>query len=78
MNLRGFQIGPCEIMDLSEVEKRFKCPFCFERISMLLDISVDGIQTYAEDCEVCCHQIQITYQVQNDKIVSFEASKAFE
>ncbi|MES2855022.1 MAG: CPXCG motif-containing cysteine-rich protein [Bdellovibrionota bacterium] len=46
-----------------EIEKKFKCPYCSEKISMLLDLSEQGQQVYVEDCEVCCQPIQITYEV---------------
>ncbi len=61
---------------MDEVEKYFKCPYCFEKISMLLDISVDGQQTYVEDCEVCCNPIQIVYLCKSMRISSFEPMKA--
>ncbi len=54
-----------------EIEKKFKCPYCRERISMLLDISVDESQQYIEDCEVCCQPIQISYQVNNHELTDF-------
>ncbi len=56
---------------MEEIEKKFKCPYCFERISMILDMSVDGTQTYIEDCEVCCRPIQITYSVEEHKLLEF-------
>lgn len=54
-----------------EVEKKFKCPYCLERISMLLDLSEDGAQEYIEDCEVCCQPIQIHYETQNHELAAF-------
>ena len=60
---------------MDEVEKFFKCPYCLEKISMLLDISVNVPQTYIEDCEVCCNPIQISYEVLKLKIKNFTASK---
>lgn len=57
---------------LGEVERFFKCPYCGERISMVLDTSVDQ-QTYVEDCEVCCRPIEVSYTVGNDKVSHFEA-----
>ena len=54
------------------MEYFFTCPHCFERISMVLDTSVKG-QTYVEDCEVCCHPIELRYTVVNDEVRSFEA-----
>jgi hypothetical protein len=59
-----------------EVEKFFKCPYCFQKISMLLDVSVDGSQSYIEDCEVCCQPIQVTYDCENSELRGFSASKA--
>lgn len=63
---------------MEEVEKFFKCPSCLEKISMLLDVSVDGMQSYVEDCEVCCHPIQVQYTSENGKITFFEYTKAYE
>ena len=56
-----------------EQEKHFKCPYCFERISMILDLSVDDTQSYIEDCEVCCRPIQITYIACNGQLSGFQA-----
>jgi transcription elongation factor Elf1 len=56
-----------------ETEKKFKCPYCFERVSMLLDLSESGHHSYIEDCEVCCQPIQIEFDVENYKLVSFIA-----
>ena len=50
----------------------FSCPYCWERISMVLDMSVRG-QTFIEDCEVCCHPIQVHYAVEDDAVSDFEA-----
>lgn len=54
------------------MEHFFTCPYCWEEISMVLDTSVRR-QTYVEDCEVCCHPIEIRYTVVEDEIASFEA-----
>lgn len=62
---------------MSEIEKFFKCPFCLEKISMLLDASEEGSQSYIEDCEVCCNPIQIQYDARDTKIFSFHADKAY-
>ena len=55
--------------------KRFTCTHCGERISMLLDLSA-GSGSYIEDCEVCCSPIEISYQVEEGRAVSFEAKAA--
>jgi len=54
------------------VEHFFRCTYCGEEISMVLDLSVPR-QTYVEDCEVCCNPIEITYSVEDDAISSFAA-----
>lgn len=63
---------------MDEVEKFFKCPYCFEKISMILDVSVEAPQTYIEDCEVCCRPIQVQYLADNGKVKSFLAGKAYD
>jgi hypothetical protein len=60
-----------------EVEKKFKCPSCLERISMLLDLSEDGTHQYIEDCEVCCHPIQISFEVHGGQLVNFDYQLAY-
>ena len=55
------------------MEYFFTCPYCWEEISMVIDASVKG-QTYVEDCEVCCHPIQVSYAIEEGEIVDFSAS----
>jgi hypothetical protein len=62
---------------MEEIEKFFKCPYCFEKISMLLDLSAEGEQIYIEDCEVCCNPIQIQFAAQNGKLRGFQFDKAY-
>ncbi|MBC7464661.1 MAG: CPXCG motif-containing cysteine-rich protein [Bdellovibrio sp.] len=61
---------------MEEIEKFFKCPYCLEKISMLLDVSIEDHQTYIEDCEVCCQPIQIQFQAENGKVKGFQATKS--
>lgn len=58
---------------MDELEHSFTCPYCFEEISMLLDLSVDELQTYIEDCEVCCRPIQVSFVAENAELISFSA-----
>ncbi|WP_167964188.1 CPXCG motif-containing cysteine-rich protein [Saonia flava] len=55
-------------------EHFFQCPYCWEEISMLLDSSV-LLQTYVEDCEVCCNPIEITAQFQNNELIQFDVTE---
>nr|WP_321226508.1 CPXCG motif-containing cysteine-rich protein [uncultured Psychroserpens sp.] len=50
----------------------FQCPYCWESISMLIDVS-QSQQRYIEDCEVCCNPIQLLINTENQEITSFEA-----
>lgn len=52
-------------------EHYFTCPYCWQNISMLLDISVPK-QTYIEDCEVCCNPIQVSVKFKNSELVDFQ------
>ena len=59
---------------MHEIEHAFHCPYCLAPITMLLDPSV-GRQTYVEDCEVCCSPIEVTYAVEDEALVAFEAER---
>lgn len=52
-------------------EHFFQCPYCWETISMLLDVSAS--QTYVEDCEVCCNPMQVTAEFENGVLIYFNA-----
>jgi hypothetical protein len=54
------------------IEHFFICPYCWERISMLLDPDMHG-EVYVEDCQVCCNPIRVVFEIQNDEVVHFEA-----
>ncbi len=54
-------------------EHFFQCPYCWEEISMLLDVSI-STQTYVEDCEVCCNPIEVTAQFDHQELQGFQAN----
>ena len=56
------------------MEYFFNCPYCWEEISFILDISVSE-QVYVEDCEVCCNPIEVKYEYSDGEITKFEAVK---
>lgn len=39
-------------------EQEISCPFCGEKITLLIDAS-SGSQNYIEDCHVCCRPVQV-------------------
>ncbi|MDJ0938959.1 MAG: CPXCG motif-containing cysteine-rich protein [Woeseiaceae bacterium] len=45
-------------MDRCLDERDIGCPFCGERITVLIDTSA-GSQDYIEDCQVCCRPIRL-------------------
>jgi hypothetical protein len=55
-------------------EQRLRCPYCGERISMLVDPSEAG-QDYIEDCEVCCRPISLHVEVDDDERVRLVARR---
>ena len=50
----------------------FTCPYCWQKISFIVDLSVPH-QVYIEDCEVCCNPIEVEYVVEESEVVSFDA-----
>jgi hypothetical protein len=50
----------------------FQCPYCWEQISMLIDMSQPS-QNYIEDCEICCNPIQVSVVVNQSEIIDFQA-----
>jgi transcription elongation factor Elf1 len=55
-----------------EIEHFFTCPYCWQKISMILDLSA-GEQSYIEDCEVCCRPINIGYSTEDFELQDFWA-----
>ena len=43
-------------------EISIECPYCGERLRLLIDCSVTK-QSYIEDCQICCKPMQIEVQV---------------
>ncbi len=57
------------------MEYFFTCPYCWQEISIIIEPS-EKIQSYIEDCEVCCNPINIKFEVKDGEIMLFEATKA--
>lgn len=62
------------VRDGGVVEHAFICPYCWEAITMLLEPSTE-LQSYIEDCEVCCNPIEVTFSVDADGVVTFNADR---
>jgi hypothetical protein len=50
------------------------CPFCWEQLDILLDPSVEH-QQYTEDCQVCCHPIDLTVTMAVNGDISVEVER---
>ena len=55
-------------------EELLVCPYCWESISVLLDLSLSE-QSYVEDCSVCCHPIAVQYAADAGRLTSFSGSR---
>ena len=63
-------------MDPRVIEQRVSCPYCAERISIVLDLSTGGVQSYVEDCQVCCQPMQIGFESTDDELVQVSVDRA--
>lgn len=59
-------------LHMEEIEHFFNCPYCGEKISVLIDLNFNN-QYYTEDCEICCRPIEINFSTVNGSIKSWEA-----
>lgn len=57
-------------------EHFFTCPHCWERVSILIDVSVSGIHKFVEDCEVCCNPLDFVVVVGSRQVHSLQAEAA--
>ena len=55
-------------------ERRIRCPFCGESMTVVVDVSA-GSQSYIEDCEICCRPMQISTQVDGHALSSIEVDR---
>jgi hypothetical protein len=54
-------------------EHTIDCPYCGERIDVLIDPSVEQ-QDYVEDCQVCCRPIHFSVTAEPDGSIELGAS----
>jgi transcription elongation factor Elf1 len=57
-----------------QIEQVYTCPYCWQTVSVLLDLSVTQ-QQFVEDCEVCCHPISFSYETEDGVLTEFEVIK---
>lgn len=54
---------------------QIQCPFCFEEIWIVIDLSAGDDQQYTQDCEVCCHPINIRCRKNSDSSISVDVDR---
>lgn len=45
-----------------------QCPYCGERIEVIIDESIEQ-QDYIEDCQVCCRPIELSVTVAGEEVM---------
>jgi hypothetical protein len=55
-------------------EAQITCPFCWEDLTVLLDLSIPE-QDYIEDCQVCCRPIRIAYSSESGVLISIQVQQ---
>ena len=50
-------------LDTWDTEADVGCPYCGEVVTIAIDPAGGAVQTYVEDCQVCCQpwQVHVTY-----------------
>lgn len=56
--------GPSTLGDYAE----FLCPWCCENIGTIIDLTA-GSRRLIEDCQVCCHPLEISVEVDSAGIL---------
>jgi hypothetical protein len=56
-------------------EYQITCPYCWEIYPLWLEVE-DSVVELIEDCQVCCHPIQLRMETAKDGEVSLHAERA--
>ena len=62
-------------MDGTLTERTVTCPHCWEQHRLFIDTSA-GSASYVEDCEVCCHPMDITLTILGDDVQDIQVASA--
>lgn len=57
------------------VERVVTCPHCWEGHRLFIDVSA-GSASYVEDCQVCCHPMEITLVIHGEEIEDVQVTSA--
>ena len=54
-------------MESRVIERRIRCPFCAESMTVLVDASA-GSQSYIEDCQICCQPMRVSFDADGGEL----------
>jgi transcription elongation factor Elf1 len=57
------------------MESQVTCPFCGEPTIISVD-DEGGRQTFIQDCDVCCHPMQVRARVRDDGELDVDVERA--
>lgn len=67
---REHQIRLMNHQDETEID----CPYCGERVHLLIDCSV-GAQDYIEDCQICCRPMYLHVTVDDEGLIQVDVRR---
>lgn len=50
------------------MDVEIRCPYCAETLTVVVDESGGRMQSYVEDCQVCCQPIQVRARVDGEDV----------
>ena len=56
-------------------EYQLTCPYCWEVYSLVMESEADTVELI-EDCQICCHPIQLRMETAKDGQVILHAERA--
>ena len=62
-------------MDPQLLDRNIGCPYCGERLTIVLDLSA-GSQSYVEDCQVCCQPMQVSFSAEDGELEYLQVERA--
>lgn len=60
------------------MEKEFRCPYCFEPNTILIELENSSSQKITSDCEVCCNPIIINVFYSKDDEIEINVERELE
>lgn len=58
-----------------EEDLSFLCPHCGAALTLRIDCTGGGKQSFTHDCETCCNPIDIRLELEDEEVIYFSAEK---